>query len=114
MNSHQQISSVQTANFQCHSRSIIKCVWSIQLPKHSLQFLYNKIPLCYETGLTFQATIMVALQKGKAMKAAVTRMLNEDAFATVLGYDAACIGFLNSDPTMIVPDESNEYSKHIY
>jgi len=48
------------------------------------------------------------------MKADVTRMLNEDAFATALGYDAACIGFLNSDPAMIVPDESNEYSKHIY
>lgn len=45
---------------------------------------------------------------------AVTRMLNENAFATVLGYDAAGIGSLSSAPTMIAPDESNEYSKHIY
>jgi hypothetical protein len=48
------------------------------------------------------------------MKAAVTRMLSEDASAIALGYDAACIGFLDSAPAMIVPDESNEYSKHIY
>lgn len=50
------------------------------------------------------------------MKDAVTRMLNENAFAiaTVLGYDATSIGFLNSAPAMIVPDESNEYSKHFY
>lgn len=55
-------------------------------------------------------------RKKKLMKDAVTRMLNENAFAiaTVLGYDATNIGFLNSAPAMIVPDESNEYSKHFY
>lgn len=48
------------------------------------------------------------------MKAAMTKMLNENAFATVLGYDATSIGSLNSAPAMIVPDEPNEYSKHSY